>query len=211
MKLDSLKFPTGKRLTSWLCTSAAAELNLAQLVVRAGLELGNHSIATSLAWGHFIPPHKNLSNALTFGSLCNGKIQWKNGTKCYLYSDWLYILPRVANEHKDTPTRPPLSFPFPSFEVTNLCWFKKKGSFYPKILYQVSLSLCTLLLRFFSDLKSNLCSNKLSEMSAKPSNSSHVDCRNQNKKSAFISVRRIPLHFFTLTPKRRRREAIFFR
>ena len=40
MKLDRLKFPTGKRLTSWLCTSAVAELNLAQLVVRAGLELG---------------------------------------------------------------------------------------------------------------------------------------------------------------------------
>ena len=40
MKLDRLKFPTGKRLTSWLCASAAAELNLAQLVVRAGLELG---------------------------------------------------------------------------------------------------------------------------------------------------------------------------
>lgn len=117
-----------------------------------------------------------------------------------LYSDWLYILPRVANEHKDTPTRPPLSFPFPSFEVTNLCWFKKKGSFYPKILYQVSLSLCTLLLRFFSDLKNNLSSNKLSEMSAKPSNSSHVDCRNLNKKSAFISARRIPLIFFYFNP-----------
>lgn len=102
-------------------------------------------------------------------------------------------------------------FPFPSFEVTNLSWLKKKGSFYPKIFYLVSLSFCTLLLGFFSDPESNLCSNKLSELSTKPSNSNHVDCRDLNRKPAFICVRRIPLIFFTLTPKRRRSEAIFFR
>ena len=198
MKLDRLKFPTGKRLTSWLCTSAAAELNLAQLVVRAGLELGITRLQPPLHGVisyHCIKicPMPELLVLCAMGRFSGKMVR---SLTCILIGCIFY-----RELQMNTRTHPPAHlFPFPSFEVTNLCWFKKKGSFYPKIFYQVSLSLCTLLLRFFSDLKSNLCSNKLSERSTKPSNSSHVDCRNLNKKSAFISVRRIPLIFFYFNP-----------
>jgi len=95
MKLDRLKIPTGKRLTSWLCTSAAAELNLAQnqLVVRAGLELGitlfqvqraNHSAMQPPLHGSFHTTGYKFVQCLNFWF----SVQWEDPME-----NWYEVFP----------------------------------------------------------------------------------------------------------------------